>query len=70
MSFCKPSAFVLCQMCPFESKLSSVHIWHNPKSHFVPLAKQHRAINIKNTFHSHIKKKGCPLFFMFIARNK
>ena len=48
MSFCKPSAFVLRQMCPIESKLSSVHIRHNTKSHFVSLVKQHRAINTKN----------------------
>ena len=48
MTFCKPLAFVLCLMCPIESKLSFVHIIHNTKSHFVPLAKQHRAINIKN----------------------
>ena len=48
MPFCKPLAFVLRQMCPFESKLSSVHILHNTKSHFVPLAKRHWAINKKN----------------------
>ena len=48
MSVCKPSAYVLCLMCPIESKLSVVHICHNTKSHFVPLANRHRAINIQN----------------------
>gem|GEM_PF-2549147 len=48
MTVCKPSAYVLCLMCPIESKLSVVHICHNTKSHFVPLTNRHRAINIKN----------------------
>ena len=47
MTVCKPSAYVLCLMCPIESKLSVVHICHNTKSHFVPLTNRHRAINIK-----------------------
>ena len=53
MLFCKPSAFVLWWMCSIESKLSPGHIRHNTKSHFVSLAKQHRAINIKNIREQH-----------------
>ena len=39
---------VSCPMCAIESKLSAVHICHDTKSRFAPLANRHLAINIKN----------------------